>query len=160
VISLLENSQFQIFFQLFLAVILGGLIGLEREYKKRAAGLRTYSLVSLGAALFTILGIKAAEFYINLNNSSLGIDPSRIIGQIVLGVGFLGAGLIIIRESRVEGLTTAAGLWVAAALGAAIGIKLYLIAAFTAFLTLGILSILRIVEEKIIHKNQTEDTEV
>lgn len=150
--DIFENPQFQIFFQLFLAAILGGLVGLEREYKKRAAGLRTYSLVALGAALFTILGLESSKLF--LNDSGISFDPSRIIGQIVLGVGFLGAGLIIIRESRVEGLTTAAGLWVAAALGVAIGIKLYLIAVFTAFLTLGILSILRIVEEKFIHKSQ------
>ena len=158
--NFLNNPQFQIFFQLILATILGGLVGLEREYKRRAAGLRTYSLVCLGAALFTILGLKAAEMYIDSNNSSLGIDPSRIIGQIVLGIGFLGAGLIVIRESRVEGLTTAAGLWVVAALGAAVGLKLYLIAVFTAFLTLGILSGLRIIEDKIIHKSQQEDTEI
>ena len=150
--DIFENPQFQIFFQLFLAAILGGLVGLEREYKKRAAGLRTYSLVALGAALFTILGLESSKLF--LNDSGISFDPSRIIGQIVLGVGFLGAGLIIIRESRVEGLTTAAGLWAAAALGVAIGIKLYLIAVFTAFLTLGILSILRIVEEKFIHKSQ------
>ena len=150
--DIFENPQFQIFFQLFLAAILGGLVGLEREYKKRAAGLRTYSLVALGAALFTILGLESSKLF--LSDSGISFDPSRIIGQIVLGVGFLGAGLIIIRESRVEGLTIAAGLWVAAALGAAVGIGLYLIAIFTAFLTLGILSILRIVEEKFIHKSQ------
>ncbi len=150
--NFLNNPQFQIFFQLFLATVLGGIVGLEREYKRRAAGLRTYSLVSLGAALFTILGIEAAKFY--LYNSGTSFDPSRIIGQIVLGVGFLGAGLIVIREARVEGLTTAAGLWVAAALGAAVGIKLYLVAVFTAFLTLGILAGLSVIEEKIIHKSQ------
>ena len=158
--NFLNNPQFQIFIQLILATLLGGIVGLEREYKRRAAGLRTYSLVSLGAALFTILGLKAAEMYIDSNNSSLGIDPSRIIGQIVLGIGFLGAGLIIIRESRVEGLTTAAGLWVVAAVGAAVGVKLYSIAFFAAFLTLGILSVLRIVEEKFIHKSQPGDTEI
>ncbi len=158
--NFLNNPQFQIFLQLILATLLGAIVGLEREYKRRAAGLRTYSLVSLGAALFTILGLKAAEMYIDFNNSSLGIDPSRIIGQIVLGIGFLGAGLIIIRESRVEGLTTAAGLWVVAAVGAAVGVKLYLIAFFAAFLTLGILSVLRIVEEKFIHKSHPGDTEI
>ena len=156
--DIFENPQFQIFFQLFLAALLGGLVGLEREYKRRAAGLRTYSLVSLGAALFTILGLEASRIF--LNNAEVSFDPSRIIGQIVLGVGFLGAGLIIIRESRVEGLTTAAGLWVVAALGVAVGIKLYLVAVFVAFLTLGILSVLRIVEEKFIHKSQQEDNEV
>lgn len=149
--SFLNNPQIQIFAQLILASLLGALVGLEREYKRRAAGLRTHSLVSLGAALFTILGLEVSNNY--LNSADVSFDPSRIIGQIVLGVGFLGAGLIVIRESRVEGLTTAAGLWVAAALGVAVGIKLYSIAVFTAFLTLGILAGLRVIEEKFIHKS-------
>lgn len=151
-----NNPDFQIFFQLIMATVLGALVGLEREYKKRAAGLRTYSLVSLGAALFTILGLKAAEMYMNLTSS---INPSGIVGQIVLGVGFLGAGLIVIRESKVEGLTTAAGLWVVAALGSAVGLRLYSIAAFGAFFTLGILAGFRILEEKLIHKSE-EDIDI
>jgi len=153
----LSNPQFQIIFQLLLAAFLGGFIGLERQYKRKAAGLRTYSLVALGAALFTILGIEVSNAY--ANRLDLSFDPSRVIGQIVLGVGFLGAGLIVIREARVEGLTTAAGLWISAALGAAVGIKLYFVAIFVAFLTLGILSGLRIFEEKIIDKESPPDTE-
>ncbi len=79
-------------------------------------------------------------------------DPSRIIGQIVLGIGFIGAGLIVYREFHVEGLTTSAGLWVAAAIGAAIGVKLYTLAAFTTILALAVLIGLRPIEDKFIKK--------
>ena len=139
--------ELQIIFQLLLAALLGGLLGLEREYMRKEAGLRTYSLVSLGAALFTIISYQAFELF----SGQIGIDfdPTRIIGQIVLGIGFLGAGLIIFRGLHVEGLTTAAGLWVTAAIGVAIGIGFYFLAIFTTFLALLILAGLRMVEEKI-----------
>lgn len=151
----LSNPQIQIIFQLFLAVILGGLVGIEREYQKRAAGLRTHSLVCLGSALFTIISIES--FYQRLDIIGISFDPSRIISGIVLGVGFIGAGLIMHRGSKVEGLTTAAGIWVVAAIGIAVGIKLYLIATFTAFLTLGILAILRLLEEKVFWKKENRN---
>jgi len=147
------TSNLQIFFQLLLAIILGGVIGLEREYKKKEAGLRTYALVSLGAAFFTIVS------YVTLNSSlvtasGIGItfDTSHIIGQIILGVGFLGGGLIVVRGVHVEGLTTAAGLWVAASVGVAVGSKLYLLAIFVSFLAVAILSGLRLIEEKVFEK--------
>jgi len=140
-------ANFQIIFQLFLAAFLGGLVGLEREYKRKEAGLRTYTLVALGSALFTIISFEAFKFF----SGKIGVefDPSRIIGQIVLGVGFLGAGVIIFREARIEGLTTAAGFWVVAAIGAAVGIGFYFPAIFVTFLAILILAGLRLVEEKI-----------
>lgn len=153
--NFLSNPQTQMVLQLILAVILGGLLGIEREYQKRAAGLRTYSLVCLGSALFTIISIES--FRIFAEKSGISFDPSRIIASVVLGIGFIGAGLIIHRGFRVEGLTTAAGIWVAAAIGAAIAIKLYLIAVFAAFLTLGIFNILEMVEEKFFRKNENEE---
>lgn len=143
--------DFQIIFQLILAVILGGFIGIEREYKRKEAGLRTYSLVCLGAAFFTMVSFES--FKIFANQSGIDFDPTRIIGQIVLGIGFLGAGLIIFRGSHIEGLTTAAGLWVTAAIGAAIGAKLYFPAIFVTFLTVGILAGLRLIEEKLFNKS-------
>lgn len=148
----LNNPSVQIFFQLILAAFLGGLVGLEREYNRKEAGLRTYSLVSLGAALFTIISFQMVNPY--LGRSETNFDPSRIVGQIVLGVGFLGAGLIIFRGSHIEGLTTAAGLWVVAAIGVAVGTKLYLLALFTSILTLAILSGLRIIEEKFLERGK------
>ena len=146
----LLNPQVRIICQLLLAAILGGLVGFEREYQKRAAGLRTHSLVCIGATLFTIISLEAFGSW--LDKPGVSFDPSRILAAIVMGVGFIGAGLIIYRRFRIEGLTTAAGIWVVAAIGVAIGTHLYLIAIFTAFLTLGILTILRLLEEKVFGK--------
>ena len=127
--------------QLILAAFLGGLIGLEREYRRREAGLRTFALVSLGAALFTVIGYQ-------MINIGPEVDPTRVIQAVAIGIGFIGAGLIIYRQFRIEGLTTAAGLWVAAAIGIAVGAKLYLSAVFVTFLAIGILAGLRLIEEK------------
>jgi len=143
----MENPQMQIIFQLLLAALFGGLVGLEREYKRKQAGLQTYSLVTLGACLFTIISF---EFFDNfLVKSGISFDPSRVIQAVAIGIGFIGAGIIIFRQSRVEGLTTAAGLWVVAAIGIAIGAKFYFLAIFATLLTIGILAGLGLLEEKI-----------
>ena len=133
----------EIFLQLILAAFLGGVVGLEREHKKKGAGLRTYTLVSLGAAFFTVT---AFEVFNNFHTQAF--DSSRIIGQIVLGIGFIGGGLIIHKEMQIQGLTTAAGLWVVAGIGAAVGAKIYLPAIFVAILSLIILAGLRKVEKR------------
>ena len=148
----LLNPQVRIIFQLLLAAVLGGLVGFEREYQKRAAGLRTNSLVCIGATLFTVISLEAFGSW--LDKPGVSFDPSRILAAIVMGVGFIGAGLIIYRRFRIEGLTTAAGIWVVAAIGMAIGVQLYLIAIFTAFLTLAILTVLKLLEEKIFGKEE------
>lgn len=100
---------------LAIAALLGGLIGLERERKQRPAGLRTYMLVSTGAALFTILSIYAFPI------AEGPRDTARVAAQVVSGIGFLGAGTLWRSQDAVKGLTTAAGLWVAAAIGMAVG---------------------------------------
>lgn len=143
-----------IIFQLLLATLLGGLLGLEREHKRKEAGLRTYALVSLGAALFTIVGFES--FFIFSEKTGLSFDPSRVIAAVIMGVGFIGAGLIIYRQFHVEGLTTAAGLWIAAAIGVSVGVKLYSLAIFGSLLAIGILAGLRLVEEKIFGKTHQE----
>lgn len=148
----MAEDSIGILLQLVLATFLGALLGLEREYKRKAAGLRTYSLVSLGAAFFII--ISHYPFLLYSDQINVDFDPTRVLGQIVLGVGFLGAGLIIFRDSHIEGLTTAAGLWIAAAVGAAVGEKLYLLAAFVTFIALFILAGLTLVEEKLIDKEK------
>ena len=140
--------DFEIVFQLILAVILGGLVGLEREYIRKEAGLRTFSLVCLGATLFTLTGVEISNLLIG--KAGVEFDPSRIIGQIILGIGILCAGLIIFRETRIEGLTTAAALWVVAAIGATIGVRFYFLAVFTTFLAVLILAGFRFFEEKIL----------
>lgn len=134
------------FWQLVLATLLGGLVGLEREFSRKEAGLRTYALASLGAAFFTIIAFESIKLFAGFT----GFDPSRIIGQIVLGIGFIGAGSIIHREFHISGLTTAAGLWITAAIGTAVGIKLYMPAIFAAILAILVLAVLRPVEEKFI----------
>ena len=111
---------------LLLAIVLGVLIGLERKLVQKEVGMRTFSLISLGSALFVMISRLSMSVY--LGNSSL--DPSRTLGQIIVGIGFLGAGVIIFeqREGKVRGLTTAAMMWVTAAIGAAVGLGLYGIA--------------------------------
>jgi len=108
------ETYFYFILQLLLAVFLGGLIGWQREHIGKPAGSRTYALVCVGSALFTIMSIKG-----------FGADSARVAAQVLTGIGFLGAGIIMHKEGGVVvGLTTAAGLWVVAAVGMAIGIGL------------------------------------
>jgi putative Mg2+ transporter-C (MgtC) family protein len=114
-------------FRIFLSVLLGGLIGLERGHHGRAAGLRTHILVCLGSSLAALIGVYSVK------TLELGGDPMRVAAQVVSGIGFLGVGTIMIRNhQQVTGLTTAAGLWATARIGLAVGIGLY-VAAFAAF---------------------------
>ena len=138
-------SQGTIFMQLTLAMALGLLLGAERSIAGKSAGMRTYALVSLGACMFVIIStiVSAANF------SLFTFDPLRVTAGIVTGVGFLGAGLIVLRESQLRGLTTAAGLWVAAGIGVATGFQLYNFAIFATFLTLIVFTIMWFAEEKI-----------
>ena len=136
--------------RLALAGILGGLIGLERELREREAGLRTHLLVAVGAALFTIVG--AYGF-----SSFRLTDPTRIAAQIVTGIGFLGAGAIIRQGSTIRGLTTAATLWVVAAVGLASGAGYYSAALITTALVLLALWPLRIAAYWMLKRFRTED---
>jgi len=129
-----------------LATVLGGLVGIERERSERAAGLRTHALVGLGAAVFMI--ISAFGFRDILGARAVVLDPSRVAAQIVTGIGFLGAGTIIFQREMVRGLTTAASIWAVAAVGAAVGGGMYLLAASTTALTLGVLAGLKPVENR------------
>ncbi|WP_457591394.1 MgtC/SapB family protein [Geoglobus sp.] len=126
-------------FALVLSSLLGGVIGLERSKVHKPAGLRTHILVSLGSCLFMILSVKFFD------------DPARIAAGVVSGIGFIGAGTIIAErreKTKVVGITTAASLWVTAAIGMAVGMGEYILAAFTALLTYAILQLKKI-EEKI-----------
>lgn len=116
----MENGE--IIFAMVLAIAFGGILGLQRQKQGKAAGMRTYALVTLGATLFTLLSRYGFGF-------GDEVDPSRVAAQIVVGIGFLGAGLILHQKNRVIGLTTAAGLWATAALGMVIGVGWYAIAA-------------------------------
>jgi len=133
----MPNDEFiHIVLRLLLAVALGGLIGIEREAHRRPAGLRTHILVSLGAALFTV---------VSQSYTGPGSDPARIASQIVSGIGFLGAGTIIRQGSIIRGLTTAASLWTTAAIGMAAGaggmlIYLAIVTSIIVFFTLSLIS--------------------
>lgn len=110
-----------------LALVLSAIIGLEREFRQKSAGMRTHTLVGVGAALFIL--VSKFGFYDVLAPGRIVLDPSRIAAQIVTGIGFLGAGLIFVQRGSVRGLTTAAGVWVTAGVGMAAGAGLPVLAA-------------------------------
>jgi putative Mg2+ transporter-C (MgtC) family protein len=123
--------------RLLLAAGLGAAIGLEREYRQKPAGLRTNILIAVGSALFTILSLELTR--------NVG-DPSRVAGQIVTGIGFLGGGAILRNRDSVHGMTTAATIWVNAAVGVAAGMGQYALATFAVALTLLVLVVLPPIE--------------
>jgi len=123
--------------QLFLSVFLGAIIGVEREIKRKEAGLQTHSLVALGSCFFTMISFKMIEIF--SQNSGVAFDPIRVIQAVAIGIGFIGAGVIFRQPSGIVGLTTSAGLWIAAAIGIAVGVKMYYLAIFATFLSLLVL---------------------
>ncbi len=118
---------------------LGVALGTERTLAGKMAGLRTYALVSLGSALFIVTGQLVAGYYMEIGMRNF--DPLRIASQVVVGVGFLGAGLILVKDQQLQGLTTAAGVWVASAIGVAAGFGLYPIAITATIFTMLIFTI-------------------
>ena len=108
--------------RIVLAGVLGGLVGFEREFSDQPAGFRTHILVSLGAALFTMVGAYGAADFFGDTDTRVRLDPTRVAAQVVTGIGFLGAGAILRQGLNVRGLTTAAALWVTAAIGTAVGL--------------------------------------
>ena len=141
---MLSGETLEILYRLTLAAVLGMLIGFEREWRGKPAGLRTYMLVSIGAALFTAISIAAYGSFPSVNGVS-GYDY-HLVANIVVGIGFIGGGLIFLKGDKMEGLTTAAGLWVAAAIGMATGFGFYIIAVYVTLLTLFVLWVLRALE--------------
>lgn len=143
--------EIEVIFQLILATFLGALIGLEREYKRKGAGLQTYSLVSLATCLFAIILFQ----FLNLFSGKDTIfNLVGLIQAVAIGLGFIGAGVIFRHPSGIVGLTTAAGLWVAGAIGIATGAKLYFLAIFTTLLTLLILAGFGLLEEKLFEREK------
>lgn len=133
------------------AALLGGLIGFEREYFDQPAGFRTHILVALGAALFTLVGAYGFEVFDD-GTVRLRADPTRVAAQVVTGIGFLGAGAIIQQGVSVRGLTTAASLWVTAAIGTAVGLGFYFASIVTVAVTLIALIFLKPVEQRFIDR--------
>jgi putative Mg2+ transporter-C (MgtC) family protein len=134
---MIPTTILDVFLRLALAAGLGGAIGLEREYRQKPAGLRTNMLIALGSALFAILSVEVG--------TGAG-SPDRIASQVVSGIGFLGAGAILRSGQNVHGLTTAATIWVNAAIGMAAGLGAYGVAAGGATLTLVVLALLPLME--------------
>ena len=132
--------------RLVLSVILGGIIGFEREVRRHSAGLRTHILVSLGSCLIMLTSLYVFDIY----KDSVPLDPARIAAGVVTGIGFLGAGAIIRSGEVVKGLTTAASLWLVAAIGLAAGCGFYLASIITTILTVVVLYFLRRLEGAIV----------
>ncbi|RJP28676.1 MAG: MgtC/SapB family protein [Candidatus Omnitrophota bacterium] len=139
-------SDNEVMVRLFLSMLLGGLIGLERQAHRRSAGLRTHIMVSLGSCLIMLTSIYVFDIYMTKAN----VDPGRIAAGVITGIGFLGAGAILREREGVKGLTTAASLWVVAAIGLATGCGFLVASLFTTALSLIVLLILRYLEQKII----------
>lgn len=138
-------SDLELIERLLLAAALGGVLGLEREWRHKEAGLRTNILITIGSALFTLMSIE-------LSTAASG-DPGRIAAQIVTGIGFLGAGAIIRRDDKIQGLTTAATIWVNASVGIAVGGGQYHLAAVATSVTLAVLLVLHPIEKYIERKH-------
>src|ERR1700733_433842 len=146
-------SNVELISRLILAAALGSIIGFERERLSWAAGLRTHMLVCVGACLFMI--VSAFGFADILGTQHVILDPSRIAAQVVSGIGFLGAGSILLRGDVVRGLTTAASLWTVAAIGLAVGGGLYVEAVAATFIILLILAGIKPLEEWYQRRNTT-----
>lgn len=137
--------------RLALAAFLGALVGIERERKDWAAGLRTHMMVCVGAALTMM--VSAFGFHDILGTSAVVLDPSRIAAQVISGIGFIGAGTILfLRQEVIRGLTTAAGLWTVAAIGLATGGGMYFAASTTTIIVLIILWLLKPLERRLFGK--------
>ena len=146
--------------RLLIAAGLGGAIGLERELRDHEAGFRTHLLVALGACVFTLVSAYAWTDWTFSTPSGVVFDPTRIAAQIVTGIGFLGAGAIIVRGISVRGLTTAATLWVVAAIGMAAGTGYYEVAIGAAALVLVSLGPLKLISTRIVARVRPEEAEL
>lgn len=142
----IEVTPLQATFKLLLSLLLGSVVGLERKRKGQPAGIRTFALISMGATLAMIVSIYVPQEY--LGHVANG-DPGRIAAQVLSGIGFLGAGAIIQMKGSVRGLTTAAGIWMIAAIGLAVGVGMYVISCIATLFILFILLQLEKIEKKV-----------
>ncbi len=144
---MIDNMTLEFILRIFVAALLGGIIGLERELRSKEAGFRTHFLVALGSALFMI--VSQWGFSEVVGHTGVGLDPSRVAAQVVSGIGFIGAGTIMIQKNAVRGLTTAAGVWVTAAIGLACGSGMYWLSAASTVLVLFGLEVVAILRKRI-----------
>ena len=141
----MDPATADMLFQISIAALLGILIGTERSAAYKTAGMRTYGLISMGSCLFVIISHAVSFQYIGLTS----FDPLRVASQIVVGIGFVGGGIIMTQEHKITGITTAAGLWVSAGIGMAVGFHLYGLAFFVTLLELFIFTVLWHIEVRI-----------
>jgi putative Mg2+ transporter-C (MgtC) family protein len=146
-----------IFLRLVVALLLGALIGLEREVRNRPAGLRTHMLVSLASALFAIVMIEVLFSEVG-DIETVRIEPIQVIQAVTTGIAFLGAGVIIQSRGHVQGITTATALWLAGAIGVSAGMGYELIAALATILSLVVLTLLKAIETRL-PKSPPDDAE-
>jgi putative Mg2+ transporter-C (MgtC) family protein len=151
-----DLSTTEALLRLLLAAALGGAIGFERELRDQEAGLRTHLLVGLGACVFTLVSAYAWTDWTFSQRSGITLDPTRIAAQIVTGIGFLGAGAIIVRGVNVRGLTTAATLWVVAGIGMAVGAGFYAVSLGASVLVLVSLGPLRLLSARLMSQMRPE----
>ena len=135
--------------RLLAAMVAGGLIGLERSYSGRPAGLRTHTLVCMASSLLMVAAVSQKDWLSDALLETPSIDPTRIAQGIMTGIGFLGAGVIMKERLSVRGLTTAASVWITAAIGILAGIGFYFSVALVTLLTLGTLSLYRLIENRV-----------
>jgi len=145
VTDLLSKIDFDTFDRLLIAALLGGIVGFERERSGKVAGLRTHTMVALGAALLSLLSIRLFEDYPSVNGLK-GFDY-HLIANVIVGIGFIGAGTILKRENKIEGTTTAASLWVVAAVGLTSGMGYYGEAIMTTLIAYVVLAGLWMIEK-------------
>lgn len=144
-------SQLELIQRLIVAVLLGLVVGAERSRVGKRAGMRTYALVSLGAALFVVIAGHVSQQFVGATM----FDPLRVASQIVVGIGFIGAGMIFVQRDAVVGLTTAAGIWVVAGIGMACGYGMYVVAVAVTAIMLIIFQALWYVEERFVRTART-----
>lgn len=147
-ISFFSGQNFEIILKLFTALFLGMSLGVERAIAGKTAGMRTYGLVTMGAALFVIIGVLASGGY-HTQNIAFTDSSARITAAIIQGIGFIGAGLIFFKGEKISGITTAAGIWVAAGVGASIGYGFYSLAVSTTLFALFAFTALWYLENKV-----------
>lgn len=157
----LDLSLFEITVRLFLSLIMGGMIGMEREYRNQPAGLRTHILVCIGSTVIALIQVQIAASALSYAliypelSTVIRSDQARLIAQVVSGIGFLGAGTIIVSDRSIRGLTTAASIWAVAGLGLSIGMGYYMIA-ISSFIGIlfALLVVKRLVNIKTLKKNR------
>lgn len=143
--SLFGTQEILIALQLTAAMSLGMLLGAERTMAGKTAGMRTHALVCMASTLYTSLSV----LFVTSNPAFSDIDPFRVVGGIVTGIGFIGAGIIMFKDATLRGITTAAGIWVTSAIGVALGLGFYIIAVVATLLTLFVFRVLWMIENRL-----------